>query len=178
MAESRFQTTQYEAEHFVESAGAILFQRSTRKICLTNHQNKDEWLLAKGRRNVGENLQQTAIREVTEETGLPCRLLPITLSTRAPPGVEERHYADEARVHTDVCEPFMVTCRQLDEGRNLKIIMWYIAELDETAERMEGEDTFRTAFFDFEEALQRLTFQGDRDVVRKAIEIFEQSYGS
>jgi 8-oxo-dGTP pyrophosphatase MutT (NUDIX family) len=79
MATSNFQTSQYTASQYVESAGAILFKPSTKQICLIHHQDRDEWLLPKGRRNVGETSQITALGEVVEETGYACQLLPITL---------------------------------------------------------------------------------------------------
>lgn len=176
MAASRFKTDQYYSENFVESAGAILFHRSTRRICLVRHQRKNEWLLAKGRRNVAETVQQTAIREVTEETGFACRLLPLTLTTRAPPAVETGHSPDEPRTHTEVCEPFMMTLRHLDDGKNLKTIMWFIAEIDEASAKGDGEKNFAVGLFAFEEALKQLEYQLDRDILEKAISIFEASY--
>jgi len=171
MATSPFQTTQYTAEQFVESAGAVLVKVTTREICLVHHLKRNEWLLAKGRRNVGETRQATALREIAEETGYRCRLLPLTMSTRAPPALEIGHYPDEPRTHDNACEPFTVTCRQLEGEKNLKIIWWYIAAIDEGHEFRDGEEQFSAELVSFEEAVSRLTFEVDRDIVRKAIEI-------
>lgn len=176
MALSQSPTIQYDAEHFVESAGAVLIKVSTRQICLVYHQARGEWLLAKGRRNIGESRQAAALREAAEETGYLCHPFPLTMSTRAPPAVEVGHYPDEPRVHPEACEPFMVTCRQLEGGQDLKIIWWYVAAIDEHSERGDGEEKFDAQLFGFEGALERLTFETDRDVVRKAIKIFDGTH--
>lgn len=180
MATSRFQTTQYSAEQFVESAGAILFHVANRQICLVYHEKRDEWLLAKGRRNTGEGRAKTALREAYEETGFLCDLLPLTMTTRAPPAVEEpgHRYPDEPRTHESVTEPFMVTCRQLEGDNNLKIIWWYIAAIRQSNEdnkirKGPGEGNFRAALFPFDEALSKLTYKLDQDIVRKAVQIFQ-----
>jgi 8-oxo-dGTP pyrophosphatase MutT (NUDIX family) len=175
MAASRFKTDQYDAEHFVESVGAIAIKTSTRKICLIHYVERDEWLLAKGRRNVGESRLEAALREIKEETGYSCRILPLTMTTRAPPAVETGDCPDEPRVHKGVCEPFMFTCRHLEEGCAVKLIWWYIAAIDETAAVECGEEQFNVRLFDFEEALCMLTFENDRQIVRKAIQVFENT---
>jgi len=174
MTSSTFTTQQYTSSHFVESAGAILF--SGRQICLIHYKVKDEWYLPKGRRNIDETRQAAALREVKEETGHSCSLLPVDMETRAPPAIEVQQSGDEVRKHKLVCEPFMVTLRHLDE-QNLKLIWWYLASMDEEFARGEGESQFSTELFDFDEARNRLTFVEDREVVDRAIKIFTDTYG-
>ena len=174
MAASHFSTTQYTATQYVESVGAIAIRVSTREICLVHHKEKDEWLLPKGRRNVGESRPDAGLRELKEETGFSCRLLPLTMTTRATSTVEIADCPDEAREHRDACEPFMLTHRSLGEGE-LKIIWWYIAAVDEDAEVGKGEEQFGAYLLGFEDALARLTFEGDREIVREAIRIFEEN---
>ena len=177
MATSQYQTRQYVAAQFVESAGAVLFKVSSREICLVHHQEKDEWLLAKGRCNIEERRQATAIREVEEETGYEAELLTVTMTTRAPPAAETRHYPDEPHLHHNVCDPFMMTSRQLDDN-NIKIIWWFIAAIDEAEVAGKGEMQFKAQLFGFDEALHKLTYELDRDIVREAIRIFEDTHGS
>ncbi|XHF96449.1 hypothetical protein AWENTII_000087 [Aspergillus wentii] len=79
-------TFQYTSEQFVESCGAILFDLSdnnNNKVCLIHYNAKNEWMLAKGRRNCGECRQEAALREAREEqairptfTQLQCILMP------------------------------------------------------------------------------------------------------
>ena len=75
MAASSFSAAQYTSKSFVESAGIVPFHLAKKQICLLFHTARNEWLLAKGRRNCGESRHQAALREVHEETGLQCRLL-------------------------------------------------------------------------------------------------------
>lgn len=199
MTTSPFPTSIYTSAQFVESAGAILFRFSIpRQICLLYLVDRDEYVLAKGRRNCGESIRETAVREVTEETGYACRLVPVNMSTRAPPptplppsstgasGIEKaeeelEELEDVPRTFCGVIEPFSLQIRQLGE-RDVKIIWWYIAVVDENEpdhddyKRLKKEQKFRVGFYGYEEALEKLTFQADRDVAKNAIEIFEATY--
>ena len=105
MASSRFESEQYTSEAFVESAGAVLFRLSSREVCVLHLLKRNEYVLAKGRRNCGESRQAAALREITEETGFACRLLPLNMSTRAPPAVETEQLDDKARFYRGICEP-------------------------------------------------------------------------
>src|SRR4051812_36586779 len=137
MSPPRFESTQFSSSAFVESAGAIPFRLSTRTICVLHHQRSGEYLLAKGRRNCGEARRDAALREVREETGLRCRLLPVDMRTRAPPAEEpEGQHASGARVERGACEPIMVQMRGLRDG-SIKLIWWYVAAVEEgvTVER-------------------------------------------
>jgi 8-oxo-dGTP pyrophosphatase MutT (NUDIX family) len=179
MATSKYPTSQYTSEEFVESSGAILFDLSPKKIevCLIHYIANDEWLLAKGRRNCGESRQEAALREVREETGYSCHLHPVTMSTRAPPTVETGSMIDKPRIFSNLTEPFMVTIRRMDGKSNVKIIWWCIAALDKdpTTGESNGEAEFKAQFFSGNEALERLTFENDRQILRRAIELVENS---
>ncbi|EAU31850.1 predicted protein [Aspergillus terreus NIH2624] len=173
-------TTQYTSEQFVESCGAVLFDLSSpqkKKVCLIHYHAKNEWLLAKGRRNCGESRHEAALRELREETGYSAHLHPVTMRTRAPPRDEQGHMPDKPRAYPELTEPFMVTMRQLGgEGTNdVKIIWWYIAALDEGVSGAvgEAEEEFSALFFPLEEAVQKLSFQNDRTVLQKAIALVD-----
>ncbi|KAF2032569.1 NUDIX domain-containing protein [Setomelanomma holmii] len=176
MAQSSFSTSQYTSADFVESCGAILFDlsaKANKKVCLVNHLNSNQWLLAKGRRNINETRKDAAIREVIEETGYRCHLLPLRLPTRACSADEPSDIPDEARVRTGVTELFMCTVRQLSVGKGVKIISWFVATLDEGAHEGKGvgEEKFKAEFFACSEAVEKLYFETDREVLRTAIEL-------
>ncbi|KAJ4342448.1 hypothetical protein N0V87_001067 [Didymella glomerata] len=176
MAESSFVTRQYASEQFVESCGAVLFispKPANAKVCLVNLLSTNEWMLPKGRRNIGESRKEAAMREVAEETGLQCRLLPVTMSTRACAAGDPPDVPDEARTQIDITEPFMCTVRELPKGNGAKLIWWYIAvlEYDAYSRKGPGEAQFKPEFFTADEAVQKLHFESDREVLRKAVEI-------
>ncbi|KAM5342992.1 hypothetical protein ACJ41O_013958 [Fusarium nematophilum] len=177
MASSNFATTNYTSDSFVESCGAILFDlsRQTIQVCLTHYLARDEWLLPKGRRNCNEHRREAAVREVQEETGYRCRLHPVTMPTRAPLASDAADVADQPRTRPDLDEPFMVSIRQVDGGAGVKLIWWYVAEVDHQGERSAAEEGFEAELFDCREALRKLTFQGDRDILSRAISLVTSS---
>ncbi|KJK62711.1 Ap6Ahydrolase [Aspergillus parasiticus SU-1] len=173
-------TTQYTSNQFVESCGAILFDLSSpeKTVCLIHYHAKNEWLLAKGRRNCGESRHEAALREVREETGYQTHLHPVTMYTRAPLMDEQGHMPDEPRCYPDLTEPFIVTIRQLgrDGIDGVKIIWWYIAALDEgvvAGSAGKAEEEFTARFFPLGEAVEKLSFRDDRAVLQKAIALVE-----
>jgi len=174
MAKSRFQSEQYTSEQFVESVGAILFRPSSREVCVLHLLQRDEYVLAKGRRKCRETHQAAAVREVNEETGFACRLLPVNMYTRAPPVVETEELDDRARFYTGICEPFTLQIRRVGEG-HVKLIWWFVAAVDEhdpQKDTLEGE-RYSVEFHSYEAVLDKLTFQMDRDMVKTAIELVE-----
>jgi len=56
----------------IEAAGAIVWRRGPDgpEVLLIHRPRRDDWSLAKGKQDPGEQLPQTAVREVVEETGL------------------------------------------------------------------------------------------------------------
>ncbi|KAL5089031.1 hypothetical protein Trisim1_005888 [Trichoderma cf. simile WF8] len=176
MAESRFESEQYTSENFVESVGGVLFRLSSREICVLHLLKHDEYVLAKGRRNCGETRRETALREVTEETGFACRLLPVNMHTRAPPAIETEQLDDRARFYTNISEPFTLQIRHLGE-HEVKLIWWFVLAVDE--EVLPGEtmeDRCAVEFYSYTDVLNKLTFQMDRDMVKKAMDLVENTY--
>ncbi|KAK6214946.1 NUDIX domain-containing protein [Colletotrichum tabaci] len=184
MAVSNFVTSQYSSEAFVESCGAVVFDLSKEpaKVCLLHYLALDEWYLAKGRRNCGESRHEAALREVLEETGVRCRLLPVDMPTRAPAPDDDANAPDVAAARRAITEPFTLTIRTTDKGDGVKLIWWYVATVEgrpdgEEKEKEEeevtagGEAQFTAKFFVCLEAVEKLTFENDRKVLRKAIDL-------
>lgn len=63
-------------EHAV-SAGGVVFRRSTdsTEVVLVSRRREQLWALPKGTPDPGESIEQTALREVREETGLQIAIL-------------------------------------------------------------------------------------------------------
>lgn len=174
MALSRTDSTQFLTGNFVIAAGSVLFRQSqtnTLEVCLLYNTTKKEWLLPKGRKDRGEAIEVAAVRETFEETGYACELWPQRMATRAPvPGVNHK---DVRMVGDDLVEPFAITVRDLGEN-GVKLISWFIT-LAKEGEKVHGtqteSETFDSIFVDAANAIERLTFQGDRDVVKQALNI-------
>jgi 8-oxo-dGTP pyrophosphatase MutT (NUDIX family) len=117
MALPKLPTEQFSSTNFLICSGSILFAstRAPLQICLLHHMERNEWLLPKGRKDRGECVPATAIRETFEETGYPCRQLPLDMVTRAPAATAQTKDAPEC-VHA--CEePFMLTLRRTTNAR-------------------------------------------------------------
>ena len=52
-------------------AGMVLIQPSTNKVVLLYDPSRRYWFLPKGRKDVGESLEQAALREAYEEVCFP-----------------------------------------------------------------------------------------------------------
>ena len=174
----KYPTEQFPSSYFLICGGSILFAstHAPLQVCLLHHNIRDEWLLPKGRKDRGEDVTTTAVRETFEETGYPCRPLPLDLITRAPEAGAQTK--DTAVPVPGSGEPFMLTLRHT-EGGVVKFIWWYAA-VRTGEEKVEGTQTavenFESAFFDVDEALEVATFQADREVIAKAVELVRGSY--
>jgi 8-oxo-dGTP pyrophosphatase MutT (NUDIX family) len=191
MAQPRHPTEQFPSSHFLVCAGTILFEssRAPLRVCLLRHTVRDEWLLPKGRKDLGEHVPATALRETFEETGYPCVPLALDLVTRAPaPGAQTKDAP--ARVRACADEPFMLTLRHITvegaadaggagAGAGAKLVWWFAA-VRTGADKVDGTQTavesFESRFFAVDEALRVATFQADRDVIAAAVELVRATY--
>ena len=60
----------------IEAAGGLLWQETPKgfKVAIIHRPKYDDWTLPKGKREVGESWQETALREVYEETSCKAKL--------------------------------------------------------------------------------------------------------
>ncbi|KAK0491184.1 NUDIX hydrolase domain-like protein [Armillaria novae-zelandiae] len=176
--------TNHSSDQFVLAAGAIAFLISKDKplkVCLVYYKKRNEWLLAKGRKDEGEDLATTAVREVLEETGYACTLLPIALPTRATiSSASVAHQEDIPRLSRNCTEPVAVTIRPLQKPKNVKLIFWYVGLLDDpegpprVGTHMVAEGFEEAVLFKVDEALEKLSFEDDKDLLRLAAKYAEQ----
>ena len=73
------------SEGFVLSSGTVCPDLQKKLILLLCYRPKNEILLPKGRKNIGESLEAAAARETYGESGFRCQLLPHDLPTNAQP---------------------------------------------------------------------------------------------
>lgn len=90
--------------HFCASAFVI---NSERKILLVKHHNFDKWLQPGGHMEEGETPEETAIREVFEETGIRIHLI-------------GEHFPRE----DDMIRPLGIQCNRKDNGDKMFDIIY------------------------------------------------------
>ena len=150
------------SEHFILSVGTVPIDIDKRLVLLLYYRPKNEYMLPKGRKNIGESLEAAAVRETKEESGFECRLVRHRLFSNA-----QGQVGDEG--HT---EPIAVQQRVVGGVR--KFVFWYVAEVDFTAQRMtdtqeEGED-FDVEWVRIEDAVSKCSFVDEGRIVEKALE--------
>lgn len=132
------------------SAGGIVYRltESGPEFAICGRDSDGVWGLPKGTPDPGESLEQTAVREVEEETGLRVRVADKI-------GVIEYWFSREGvRYH--------------------KWVHYYLMEAiggDTSAHDVEYD---RVEFFPAEVALKKLTFKNEVEVAQKALAILEK----
>lgn len=109
------------------------------EVALVHRPRHGDWSLPKGKLDPGEDWEQAALREVEEETGLRCRLGEELSSVS---------YVD-------------------DHGRDKLVRYWRMEPVAGAFEPNGEVDELRWVSPD--EALELLSYEGDRQVVRSAV---------
>ncbi|KAG6810037.1 hypothetical protein H0H92_013627 [Tricholoma furcatifolium] len=122
----------WAAENFMLGAGMVIIQPSTEKIVLVR--DGDHWFLPRGRKDIGESLETTALREAYEESGYRVEFLPLYIPTRAPPPPSNR--AARWEMNT---EPVYTTVTHWSAGQGNRqlpgeyITFWYVGQIPHDA---------------------------------------------
>jgi 8-oxo-dGTP pyrophosphatase MutT (NUDIX family) len=156
------------SESFVISCGTVTLDINRSKVLIIYLRKTGEYCLPKGRKDVGEQLEATAVRETYEETGYIVELLPLHLTTLA-----TLHGNDDVRSEGKT-EPVAVTQRSTTQGV-LKIIFWYAARGDSCAIRQmntteQDDEDFDAVWCPMDEVLRLLTFHDDKTITARVIE--------
>ncbi|KFX87451.1 hypothetical protein V490_08241 [Pseudogymnoascus sp. VKM F-3557] len=153
---------------FRSSCGTITVDPVHRKVLLIRWKKNGEVFLPKGRKNIGESLEDAAVRETYEETGFRVAILPMRIPTLATPRTDVEQTND---LNT---EPIAFSQR-LTDNNTLKLIFWFSGKGDSTAApdpgtQEEGED-FDPIWVDLDSAVETLTFADDRRIAERFISL-------
>jgi len=130
----------------IASAGGVILDKE-KKILLLRRLTEGTWVLAKGRREAGESLEQTALREVREETGLS------NLAIQKKVGMVR---------YTFFWRP---------DDVNYRKTVHYFLMLADSGEALKMEPSFAEAkWMPLDEAVKLLTFENDRRIVKSVAE--------
>ena len=129
---------------YEKSCGAIVIHKSGDrcKILLVRNHNGRNYSFPKGHVELGETEEETAIREVREETGLDITIIPTF------------------REVADYC-PF---------GKIRKRVVFFMAQTMSDKVRIQQEEIDSYIWVDLDEAHHRCTYDNDLRVIRKARE--------
>ena len=128
-----------------QAAGGVVLSRDEEKVLLLVRASQDEVRLPKGHVEAGESLAATALREVREESGYG------KLRILAELGEQEVTFSFGSRSVHRTEHYFLM---QLVEGRS--------------EQSQQGEEQFSPCWATWSEALNRLTFEAEREWIRRA----------
>jgi len=127
----------------IEAAGGILWKDSPSglKLAIIHRKRYDDWSLPKGKREPGESWQETALREVLEETG--CR---VTLGK------------------------FIGSTAYSINGQTPKVVMFWHMKAKKDCKFIPNPEVDKLKWVSPKNALKLLDYEDERSIVRKALE--------
>lgn len=109
----------------------------TRRVLLVHRPLYDDWSFPKGKLDPGETLEEAALREVREETGLVCRIIRKLATTR-------------------------YRYRTRNKGRlRPKAVHYFLMERVSGEIHAPGEEVDRAEWFEFDAAASKLSYKQD-----------------
>lgn len=154
------------------SAGGVVYRRvgDAWEFLIGKHSGYHKWVLPKGLVERGENYPETAVREVLEEVGVKA----VITDPRPIKTVEYYYVADMGEVinknpHTE--DTVRRVKKYQEEGgakvRVHKKVYFYLMELvDDTGAY--GWEMEERGWVSYEEAVRRLAFESEKEVLREA----------
>ena len=127
----------------INAAGGIVIDKETGtpRVLLVHRPSYDDWSFPKGKLEPDETIEEAAMREVREETGLECRIIRKLATLR-------------------------YRYRTRKEGRlRPKAVHYFLMEPVRGAVRVAGEEVDRAEWVNFDEAPGRLSYEQDRNLL-------------
>lgn len=133
----------------VLAAGAVVF-RPGKRVLLVHRPRYDDWSFPKGKVDRGEHVVAAAVREVAEETGLHVRL--------GPPLTSQRYAV---------------------AGGRMKSVSYWVGravDSDDVSGYRPNAEIDQVAWVPYAEALERLSYDHDRETLREAKGLRRQTH--
>ena len=143
----------YQIDCFYESScGAVVFRDDgrERRYLLIRNKRSAHWGFPKGHIEKGESNEQTAMREVREETGIDITLMP-----------------DFCR-----CSDYTI------QGRIEKNVRIFLGKAQQTEFTRQEEEIDECGWFAFDDAMNTLNYDNDKRILTQAREYFLQHAGA
>lgn len=127
---------------YERSCGAIVFRKinDEYRYLIIKNKRSAHWSFPKGHVEIGETDEQTAMREVLEESGL----------------------------HIEIIPGFMATSDYLIQGRVEKQVNIYTARTTDINTKIQESEIEDYSWLTFESAIKRLKFENDRKILSDA----------
>ncbi len=131
---------------YESSCGAVVYriEQGKRKFLLIRNKRSAHWGFPKGHIEPGETNEQTAIREVLEETGLHVKILP----------------------------DFEKRSDYTIQGKIEKSVLIFLAKTDESHYTLQEEEIEECGWFTYEKALNTLNYENDKNILNEAMKYF------
>lgn len=134
-----------ESEEIVAAGGVVIDNKGAWRVLLVHRPKYDDWTFPKGKADPGESIEQTALREVREETGFDCRIIEKLGSLR---------YSYQDR-----------------RGRlRPKVVYYFSMEPAGGSLSADGREVDAIEWLEVDEARDRLSYQHDRVLLDLALE--------
>jgi ADP-ribose pyrophosphatase YjhB (NUDIX family) len=134
----------HEAREKTSAGGVVVRQQGDLEVCLIQPSGRSVWGLPKGGLEKGETLQQAALREVSEETGI------------------------HAEIVSDLGAIDYSFFSRGQSGRVHKTVHYFLMRATGGDTARHDHEVSEARWATFSEALELMTYPNERDVVRRA----------
>ncbi len=136
------------------SSGGVVFRKnnSSIEVALIAVKGGKVWCLPKGSIDKGESPEETALREVTEETGLKGRLVEKLGE------IMYWYYLKE------------------EEAKCKKTVHFFLIEYESGDFSRHDWEVESVAWFSINEAIKKASYRGEREIIEKAKEVLKQKH--
>lgn len=127
-----------------KSCGAVIIREKNEEFLIVKMYHGN-WGFAKGHTEMNENEEETAIREVKEETGISVKLI----------------------------NGFRETVKYVPNESTLKKVVFFLGTAENEEVKIDKEEIEEFKWCNYEEAMKLITYKLQRDVLDKAVEFIQ-----